>query len=138
MSPKKIIKAKSSAKSKVAPKKVAKKPAKPVVKKTTSVDNIYSKSKIIQHIADVTTLTKKDINKCFDSLFGLMEMHLKKRGPGQFIFPGVAKFRVIHKPATKAREGVNPFTGAPTVFAAKPARSIVKVKPLKKIKDIVE
>jgi nucleoid DNA-binding protein len=54
-----------------------------------------------------------------------------------FNFLGLAKFRVIRKPATKARKGVNPFTGEPTTFAAKPARNVVKVKPLKKLKDSV-
>jgi nucleoid DNA-binding protein len=40
------------------------------------------------------------------------------------------------KPATKARKGINPFTGEATTFAAKPARTMVKVRPLKKLKDM--
>jgi hypothetical protein len=44
---------------------------------------------------------------------------------------------VQHKPATKARKGINPFTGQEQMFQAKPARSVVKVRPLKNLKDMV-
>jgi nucleoid DNA-binding protein len=44
---------------------------------------------------------------------------------------------VQHKPATKERQGTNPFTGEPTTFKAKPARNVVKVRPLKRLKDMV-
>jgi len=54
-----------------------------------------------------------------------------------FLVPGFAKFVVIKKPATKARKGVNPFTGVPTVFKAKPARKIVRARPIKAAKDAV-
>jgi hypothetical protein len=42
---------------------------------------------------------------------------------------------VIKKPATKAREGINPFTKEPTTFKAKPARKIIKARPVKAAKD---
>jgi nucleoid DNA-binding protein len=51
--------------------------------------------------------------------------------------PGFAKFRVVKKPATKARQGINPFTKAPTTFAAKPASKSVRARPIKSIKDAV-
>ena len=47
------------------------------------------------------------------------------------------KFVVIKKPATKAREGINPFTKEPTTFKAKPARKIIRARPVKAIKDAV-
>ena len=65
-----------------------------------------------------------------------MEGHLKKRGAGQFTLPGLMKIVTQKKPATKARKGINPFTGEETTFAAKPARTMVKVRPLKKLKDM--
>ncbi len=65
-----------------------------------------------------------------------MEGHLKKRGAGQFTLPGLLKIVTQKKPATKARKGINPFTGEATTFAAKPARTMVKVRPLKKLKDM--
>ena len=41
------------------------------------------------------------------------------------------------KTAKKAREGINPFTKEETMFKAKPARRVVKIQPLKKMKDMV-
>lgn len=99
----------------------------------------FNKSQIAGAIAEIVCLSKKDANNMIDALFAVVVAHLKKRsGPGEFTLPGVAKFRVINKPATKARNGVNPFTGESMVFAAKPARNIVKVRALKKIKDIAK
>ena len=46
------------------------------------------------------------------------------------------KVEVKKKPATKARKGINPFTGEETVFKAKPARRVIKIRPLKKLKDM--
>ncbi len=60
---------------------------------------------------------------------------LKKSGA--FLIPGFAKFVVIKKPATKEREGINPFTKEPTVFKARPARKIVRARPVKAAKDAV-
>jgi hypothetical protein len=51
--------------------------------------------------------------------------------------PGLCKIVVQHKPATKERKGINPFTKEETVFKAKPARNVVKIRPLKKLKDMV-
>jgi hypothetical protein len=45
--------------------------------------------------------------------------------------------RVVKKPATKARKGVNPFTGVEMMFKAKPASKTVKVAALKGLKDMV-
>ena len=60
---------------------------------------------------------------------------LKKTGV--FLLPGFAKFVVIKKPATKERKGINPFTKEPTVFKAKPARKVLKARPVKAAKDAV-
>ena len=54
-----------------------------------------------------------------------------------FNVPGLMKIKVVRKPATKARKGINPFTGEETMFKAKPARNVVKVTPLKALKDMV-
>lgn len=99
----------------------------------------FNKSKIAGAIADMTCLSKKDANSVLDALFEVISAHLKKKGgPGEFTLPNIAKFRVINKPATKARQGINPFTGEPMMFAAKPARNIVKIRALKKVKDIAK
>ena len=126
---------------KVATKKVVKK----VIKKATGVSvrpievkSPFGKSQIATTIASMVCLSKKDAAMVIDALFEIIASHLRKRGPGEFTLPGVAKFRVINKPATKSRQGINPFTGQPMVFAAKPARNVVKVRRLKKLKDIAK
>ena len=96
-----------------------------------------TKSEILNHIASETGLARKDVNAVFDSLGELIAKNLKPRAAGVFNLPGLMKIKVVKKPATKARKGINPFTGEETVFKAKPARKVVKVQPLKGLKDMV-
>jgi len=96
-----------------------------------------TKSEIYAQIAESTGLTRKDVGAVFDALNGVIKKNVGKRGPGVFTVPGLMKIKVIKKPATKARKGINPFTGEETVFKAKPARKAVKVLPLKALKDMV-
>jgi nucleoid DNA-binding protein len=87
-----------------------------------------SKSEIYTNIAEETGLTKKDVAAVFDSLAGQIKKNL---------MPGLLKIKVVHKPARKARMGVNPFTGEEMMFKAKPASKGVKVLALKALKDMV-
>jgi nucleoid DNA-binding protein len=96
-----------------------------------------TKAAIMAEITANTDLTKKQVISVFDELSILIERHIKKRGPGKFILPGLMKIEAKKKPAAKARKGINPFTGEETIFKAKPARKVVKIRPLKKIKDMV-
>ena len=112
----------------------AKKPAAP---KITAVKKPMTKSAIVEELALKTELTKKQVSAVFDELSILIERHIKKRAPGQFSLPGLMKIEVKRKPATKARKGINPFTGEEAIFKAKPARNVVKIRPLKKVKDMV-
>jgi len=96
-----------------------------------------TKSAMMDEIAGNTGLTKKQVSSVFDELSILIESHIKKGAVGQFALPGLMKIEVKRKPATKARKGINPFTGEETIFKAKPARNVVKVRPLKKMKDMV-
>jgi len=105
-------------------------------RKVKTITEPMNKTQIINQIRETTGLTKKDVNAVFDELGDIMEGHLKKRGAGQFTLPGLLKIVTQKKPATKARKGINPFTGEATTFAAKPARTMVKVRPLKKLKDM--
>jgi nucleoid DNA-binding protein len=144
--------AKKTVKSKVANKpvkKVAKKPAakKTVAKKAApakkpaavkSVDKAYTKSQIMTYMSEQAGISKKEAVAAYDALTGLLAAHLQSKKVGTFAFPGLAKCVVIRKPATKARKGTNPFTGEPTVFKAKPARNVVKVRALKALKDMVK
>ena len=98
---------------------------------------IMSKSELIQKIAELHSdkLTRKNVNNVIGSLAAVGYKELKKTGA--FLVPGFAKFVVVKKPATKAREGINPFTKEPTTFKAKPARKIIKARPVKAVKDAV-
>jgi len=105
--------------------------------KTTAIKERYTQTQIIAEIAENTDLTKKQVKGVFEELEGLISRHVGKRGAGQFVMPGMFKIVTVRKKATKARKGINPFTGEPTIFKAKPARTVVKVRPLKKLKDMV-
>src|SRR5512137_1723953 len=94
-----------------------------------------TKSGLIEKIAEQSELTKKDVKNVFEALTEIGYKELKKAGV--FLVPGFAKFVVIKKPATKARKGTNPFTGEPMMFKAKPARKIVRARPVKAAKDAV-
>ena len=107
-------------------------------KKTTAkaAKKPTTKSETLTYIADKTDLTKRDVSAVFDALGLLMKRDLK-RGPGVYTVPGLMKVKVVRKPATRARKGVNPFTGEEMMFKAKPARNVVKVLPLKGLKEMV-
>ena len=94
-----------------------------------------SKSQLIEKIAAANELAKKDVKGVLETLATIGYKELKKAGV--FLLPGFAKFVVIKKPATKARAGTNPFTGDPMMFKAKPARKIVRARPVKAAKDAV-
>jgi nucleoid DNA-binding protein len=121
-----------------AKKKAAKKAKKAApARKITAVRKPMTKSGIMAEVSDKTGLTKKQVSSVLDEMTILIERHIKKGGAGQFSLPGLMKIEVKRKPATKARKGINPFTGEETVFKAKPARNVVKIRPLKKVKDMV-
>ena len=133
--------AKKTAKKKAAAKKPAAKkaPAKAApAKKLTAVKERYNKTQILNEIAENTELSKKQVQSVLDSLGDVIERHVKKRAVGEFVLPGLLKIQAVKKPAKKARKGINPFTGEETVFKAKPASIAVKIRPLKKLKEMAE
>jgi len=105
--------------------------------KATAVKQQMTKAQLLSAIAEETGLTRKQIADVMDSLGGQIQRHVKKRGPGAFTLPGLLKIKTVRKPARKARKGRNPFTGEETTFAAKPAHTVVKIQPLKGLKDMV-
>jgi len=96
-----------------------------------------TKSEIVSGIAEATELSRKQVGSVFEAMAGQIQKSLGSRGPGTYTVPGLMKLMVIRKPATPARKGINPFTGEETMFKAKPARNIVKIRPLKNLKDMV-
>jgi len=105
--------------------------------KQTAITEPYTKTQTLAEIAENTGLTKRDVANVVEELSNVIERHIKKRGCGKFTMPGLFKIQTTRKPATKARKGINPFTGEETMFKAKPARTVVKVQPLKALKDMV-
>lgn len=96
-----------------------------------------SKSEVLKILADNSELSKKQVQRVFDVLGAMIKKDLGKAGPGVVNVAGMMKVTVQRKPATKARKGVNPFTGEEMMFKAKPARNVIKVRPLKALKDLV-
>ena len=106
-------------------------------KKKAAASKPRTKSEVFTCIADDTGVTKRQVATMFDGLNTLIKTDLSGRGPGMFTVPGLMKISVQKKPATKARKGINPFTGEAMMFKAKPARTVVKVRALKKLKEMV-
>ncbi len=96
-----------------------------------------TKTQLIQAISDATddSINKKHVKALLESLHSLAGVQLKKTGV--FTLPGFAKFTVVKKAATKARKGINPFTGEEVMFKAKPASKSVRARPIKVCKDAV-
>jgi len=95
-----------------------------------------TKSQLLAKIGEQhSALSKKDIKGVLETLTSVGYKELKKAGV--FVLPGFAKFVVVKKPATKARKGTNPFTGEPMTFKAKPARKVVRARPVKAVKAAV-
>jgi nucleoid DNA-binding protein len=107
-----------------------------MAKKKKSGARARTKSDILTNVATETGLTRKDVGSVLESITTLIKKDLKK-GPGVFTLPGLIKLKVVHKPATKARKGLNPFTGEEMMFKAKPAKNVVRARPLKALKDAV-
>ncbi|MEX2366485.1 MAG: HU family DNA-binding protein [Pseudohongiellaceae bacterium] len=117
----------------MAVKKTAKAPA----KKSTAIQDKYTKTAILNTIAENTGLTKKEVSLVLDELTDLIERHIKKRAVGEFTLPGLLKIKTVKKPARPARKNVpNPFKPGETMdIPKKPASTRVKILPLKKLKE---
>ena len=148
MAPRKKAKKVAKKAAKKTTKKVVKKAAKKITRKaatptkkaapTTAIKSAWTKSETMAFLAERTDLSKKEVANLLEELSCVMHRHLKKGAAGQFTIPGLVKCVVKRKPATKARKGTNPFTGEPMTFKAKPARNVVKIRPLKRVKEMAE
>ena len=96
-----------------------------------------NKTEVVSGIAEETGLIKKQVNSVFEAMAGQIKKSLGCRGPGTYNVPGLMKVAVVRKPATNARKRINPLTGDETVFKAKPAWNVVRIRSLKNLKDMV-
>ena len=96
-----------------------------------------SKSAILEAVTNAIgdELSRKQVKLVVETLVTVGHRELKKTGV--FVLPGFAKFVVVKKPATKERQGINPFTKEPITIKAKPARKVLKARPVKAAKDAV-
>ncbi len=94
-----------------------------------------TKSEVMAQICNDADLSRKQVAAVFESLNGIIKKSL--RGAGMFTLPGLLKMKVVKRPATKARQGINPFTKEKMMFKAKPASKKVRVLPLKSLKALV-
>ena len=110
----------------------------PVVKKskTLAVEKPMTKTEMVRTIVEHTELKKAQVVAVLETMTEIIDAHLNKKGPGELNLLGLMKISIVKKAATKARKGINPFTGEETTFKAKPASRKVKIKALKTLKDI--
>ena len=121
-------------------KKSVKKPAKKAARKAApkaqqSIKSVLSKSALVAHLSGTTGAAAKDVRAVLAALEGTIHSAIGKKGARVFVLPGLLKITVTSVAAKPARKGINPFTGEPTTFKAKPATVRVKVRAMKKLKD---
>lgn len=125
--------------------KATAKPAKATMSAKASTSSMkpiaqkQSKSQIYAEIADLANISKNDVRNTIAAIKSLIERHVKPKGSGEITLPDLGiKVRRVHKKASKARMGRNPFTGEEIQIPAKPARKSVKVSALKTLKALIE
>ncbi len=96
-----------------------------------------SKSQFVAAVAEKSGLTKKQAITALEAINDVVKGEIDKKGPGEVTLPGLLKINVVVKPAVPAGERRNPFTGEMKMYPAKPARRVVKARPLKALKDAV-
>ena len=104
----------------------------------TAIRQPYTKARLFAAISEETGLSRKEVAAVYESLGRLIHRHLKKRGAGEFTLPGLCKFRVSTRRATKSRTMTHPTTGDTSQIPAKPARRMVRIRALKAVKDMAE
>jgi len=94
-----------------------------------------TKTQVLSSLAESTGLSKGQIDDVIDAIGSLIGSELNAGNP--FNVPGLMKVTTRVKPAVPAGPRTNPFTGETKMGEAKPAQTIVKVRPLKGLKDLV-
>ena len=127
-------KKKAAAKKKPAAKKAAPKAA--AKRNTAAIRARWNKTQILNEISEAAALSRKQVGDVLEHLSDAIERHVKKGGVGEFVMPGLFKITTKKKPAVKAGMRYDPFKKEMRKMPAKPASTQVKVRPLKKLKDM--
>ena len=117
-------------------KPAAKAAAKPAAPKP--IKEALSKSGLVAHLSEASGVAARDVRAVMSALEGAVSNSIHKKGAGSFTLPGLLKISAVSVPAKPKRKGINPFTKEEQWFAAKPASTKVKVRPLKKLKDAAQ
>ena len=97
-----------------------------------------TKTELLEALSTGSALTKKQVGQVLDVLGEVIGKQLGKKGEGLFVLPGLLKITRVTRPARKAGKKPNPFKpGEMMDVKARPAHNVVKVRPLKKIKEMV-
>jgi len=105
--------------------------------KVSAASKARSKGDVFRTIGDAVGVHRRDVAAVFAGLGAIIKADLGKGGSGAFKVPGLMRVTVKRKPATKARMGINPFTKEQVMLKAKPARNVVRVRPLAGLKEMV-
>jgi nucleoid DNA-binding protein len=105
--------------------------------KAAAKPKVATKAELFSQLSEKSGVGKKEVAKIFEVLTEIIGKELGKKGPGQFVIPGLLKLKVVRKPATKDKPSINPFTKEPMIVKAKPARNVVKAVPMKALKELV-
>ena len=95
-----------------------------------------SQGEVFRTIAQHVGIHRRDVAAAFHVMGSIIKADLSKSS-GVFKVPGLMRITVKRKPATKERMGINPFTKEQVMFKAKPARNVVRVRPLQGLKAMV-
>jgi nucleoid DNA-binding protein len=125
-----------AAKAKVVKAKVGKpKAAKSEAAPLRPVKETFTKSALINLIAEQNDIPRKTAVGVFTTLESVLLGSVHPRGVGEFTLPGLLKVTLRKIPARKAGTLVrNPSTGEMVKSAAKPASMRVKIRALSKLK----
>ncbi len=128
--------AKKAVKRKTAAKRATKKAA-PKAPKITAASKTRSQGEVFRTLAEHAAVQRSQVASMFQTMGAMIKADLSKAGSGVFKIPGLLRITVKRKPATPARQGINPFTKEPTTFKAKPARNVIRARPLAGLKSMV-
>ena len=97
-----------------------------------------TKAQVVAELAETAQIDKKAVNAVLSGLADIVNRELGAKGPGEFVVPGLVKLKTVKKPATKDRQGINPFTKQPMTIKGKPASKKVRATAVKALKDMVQ
>ncbi len=99
------------------------------------IKEALGKAGLVDYISTAAGLAAKDVRAVLTALESAVAGSVHKNGAGIFVLPGLLKISAVKVPAKPKRKGINPFTKEEQWFAAKPATTKLKVRPLKRLKD---